>query len=174
MISKLAFKEWGSFLKIVVPVGSLLTLEWLSYELFTFQASNLSADNFNSHVIMNNLNTVYYQFGYGVSIAITTFVGNEMGAMSISRAITYSKQGVFIAIVFLFATQVPFTMLRDQYAELFSIDVPTQDSLKSMFSIFQIAMILDTFLASITGITRGIGKQNFAAGSFVFSYLIVG
>jgi MATE family multidrug resistance protein len=34
-ISKAAFKEWGHFLKYVIPIGSLLTLEWLSYELFT-------------------------------------------------------------------------------------------------------------------------------------------
>ena len=35
-LTKLAFREWGNFLKFAVPIGSLLTLEWFSYELFTF------------------------------------------------------------------------------------------------------------------------------------------
>jgi len=53
---------------------------------------------------MNNVNTVYYQFGYGVSIAMTTYVGNEMGSKCISKAIDYSKQGMIIIFTFIVAT----------------------------------------------------------------------
>jgi MATE family multidrug resistance protein len=34
---------------------------------------------FGANVIMNNIATFIYQFPYGVSIAATTYVGNEMG-----------------------------------------------------------------------------------------------
>ncbi|EAR86218.1 MATE efflux family protein (macronuclear) [Tetrahymena thermophila SB210] len=173
-LTKLAFQEWGSFLKFAIPIGSLLTLEWFSYELFTLQASNLPDDQFGAHVIMNNINTVYYQFGYGVSIAITTYVGNEMGNKCIEKALDFSKQGIMIICTFLILTQLPFTMMKDSYVTWFSVDIPTQISLGESFTLFQICMILDAILAGVTGVTRGIGKQNFAAASFVVSYLVIG
>jgi len=38
----LALYEWKTFLSVAIPIGSLITMEWICYELFTIQAGRLS------------------------------------------------------------------------------------------------------------------------------------
>jgi len=48
-LRKEAFTKWIEFLKVAIPIGSILTLEWLCYEMYTIQAAHLD------EVVKNNI-----------------------------------------------------------------------------------------------------------------------
>jgi hypothetical protein len=61
---KSAFKGWLIFLKQVVPIGSILYLEMLCFELYTIYAGNLHNTTLLAvHVAAANTSTTYYAVG---------------------------------------------------------------------------------------------------------------
>ena len=82
----LMFKDWKNYLSIAIPICTLVSLVWISFEVFTIMASYLDTNSMDAHVIISNVGTLFYFFPYGMSIALTTFVANDMGAKKIKRA----------------------------------------------------------------------------------------
>jgi len=84
------------FCKAAFPIGTILWFEWMSFELYTMQSSYLSESLLGANVVMSSLGTLFYQFSYGISIAATTFVGNEMGRKSTYYAKKYAFGSLYI------------------------------------------------------------------------------
>ncbi len=80
------FKDWGHYLYVAIPIGSIISMVWVSFEIFTLMASYLDTSYMDAHVIISSVGSCFYSFPYGMSIALTTFVANDMGAGKIKRA----------------------------------------------------------------------------------------
>ncbi|KAL4467422.1 hypothetical protein ABPG72_011020 [Tetrahymena utriculariae] len=173
-LTKLAFKGWSELTKFCLPIGGLLFLEWIGYELFTFQATHLSDSEFSAHVIFNIFNTVYYQIAYGISIAITSQVNQEMEVSDLVSSLKYSKYGILITFIYIFITMLPMAFLGDPFSRAFTNDAESQQTIQQSYGLFLTCLAMDAVLASIVGITRGIGKQKIAAIIFILSFLVLG
>jgi len=143
--SKLALKEWWVYLKVAIPIGCLLTLEWIGYEAYTIQASFLQPAEFAAHVINNNFSAVLYQFPYGCSIALTTFVGNDIGAYLPTRAKKFSIIGLSIISIFMLVIYLPFYFIRGLWADIFTDDSDVKDALLSAFVFYMLSQICDGY-----------------------------
>jgi MATE family multidrug resistance protein len=63
-----------------------------------------------------------YQFSYGISIASTTFVGNEMGRKEIEMAKLYTKATFIIDFLFLFILLCPMAIFGSDLIKFVSKD----------------------------------------------------
>ncbi|KAL4478671.1 hypothetical protein ABPG74_006906 [Tetrahymena malaccensis] len=171
---KRCMQEIIPFLKIVIPIGSLLTLEWLVYETYSILASNLPQAQFSAHIVLSNFNTIYYQLPEGFSIATSTFVGNEMGSNKPNRAKRFAKYGLIIALLNFSLTLMPIYYLKYEIIKMFSVDDEVLLILEQAFNVFIITMISDASQVMLTGLMRAIGKEQFSSISFIFCYVFFG
>lgn len=86
-----ALSGWCNFLKIAIPVGSIVYLEWFSFEFYTIQAANLANDTndnalLTAHGALANSCSLYSMLSMGISIAIATYVGNAVGSFNSEKA----------------------------------------------------------------------------------------
>ncbi|KAM3126820.1 hypothetical protein pb186bvf_021074 [Paramecium bursaria] len=172
--TKESLRGWFEFLKVAIPIGLLLWLEWLSYEMYSFQASLLPVQMMAANIVMNNFSSFYFQFAYGVSIASTTFIGNSMGGGDFYSARKFSKSSVTITLIFVVISQGLLYSLRKAFAGVFTNDPQVQDEMLKVFVFFCVLMACDSMQAILTGIVRGIGHEKGACITFLFFYLIVG
>jgi len=96
--TKEAFKGWGNYLKYAFPIASSITLEWISFEFYSLMGTDLSVSQIAASAILSNFTTAYYQFPEGISIATSTYVGNEMGAGDSVKAKQFAGLGIKMLI----------------------------------------------------------------------------
>ncbi|EGR29292.1 MatE efflux family protein, putative [Ichthyophthirius multifiliis] len=77
--SRQAFLNNWDFLKTVIPIGAIVSADWVIYEVQSGIASNLKQSQYAAHLSLSNFNTSFFCFALGYSIGSSTYVGNEMG-----------------------------------------------------------------------------------------------
>ena len=87
--------------------------------------------------------------------------------MNPSKAWRFGLIGISITSCFNFITLIPFYTFREEFADFFTTDPQVKEALLKSFMIWFAAIVVDQQQAVITGIIRGIGKQNYAAATFI-------
>ncbi|CAD8114749.1 unnamed protein product [Paramecium sonneborni] len=162
------------FLKEAIPIGSILWLEWISFDFYVILVSYLKTQTISAHVLMSNFAGFLYQFSYGISIASTTFVGNEMGRKKIEMAKKYTKATFFIDGIFLLITLGLFTIFGNSLIEILSEDETVISEIQSSKYLLVAFIILDGLQAIISGLVRAIGREASASITFILCYLVLG
>ncbi|KAL4478672.1 hypothetical protein ABPG74_006907 [Tetrahymena malaccensis] len=171
---KRCMQEIIPFLKVAIPIGSLLTLEWVVYESFSMLASNLPPAQFSAHIILSNFNIIYYQIPEGFSITTSTFVGNEMGNNMPNRAKRFARYGLIIAFLNFSATMIPIFYFKQDIIQMFSVDEEVLIILDQAYCVFIIVVICDSSQVMLTCLMRAIGKEQYSSVSFIFCYIFLG
>ncbi|CAD8081413.1 unnamed protein product [Paramecium sonneborni] len=162
------------FLKEAIPIGSILLLEWISYDIYLVLVSYLNESLISAHVLMANFASFIYQFSYGISIASTTFVGNEMGRKNIIMAKKYAKATFLIVIIFLVITLGSFSIFGKQLIEKVSHEEIVVNEIQNLLFILLFFILIDGLQAIISGLVRAVGRESSASITFVFCYLVLG
>ncbi|CAK65270.1 unnamed protein product (macronuclear) [Paramecium tetraurelia] len=162
------------FLKEAIPIGSILLLEWISYDIYLIIVSYLDESSISAHVLMGNFASFIYQFSYGISIASTTFIGNEMGRKDTVMAKSYAKATFLIAIIFLVITLGFFSIFGKQLIEKVSHDKAVVEEIQSIMYLLTFFIFIDGLQAIISGLVRAVGREASASFTFIFCYLILG
>lgn len=66
----------------------------------SFIAISLGTDQMNVQLALSNTSAIYFKFPMSLSIALMTYIGNEMGKGDIKGAKKYAYSGIGIYIVF--------------------------------------------------------------------------
>jgi len=164
-----------TFFKQAFPQGAIIYLEWFSFELFTFQASNLpNTNSIAVHVVATTILNMYYQFGEGLGIIITSYVGNALGARDKISAVRSSFTGISIMLGLNFLATIFFKVFEDGIIEFFFQDIEAQQLMSRVMIMFIIFIWVDGLQATISGILRGMGKANEALISYSISLYGIG
>ncbi|KAL4470916.1 hypothetical protein ABPG72_005950 [Tetrahymena utriculariae] len=167
-------QEIVPFLKDVIPIESLLTLEWVVYESFSMLASNLPPAQFSAHIILSNFNIIYYQIPEGFSITTSTFVGNEMGNNMPNRAKRFARYGLIIAFLNFSITLIPILYFKQEIIQTFSVDEEVFIIVDQAYIVFVIVVICDSSQVMLTCLMRAIGKEYYSSVSFILCYIFLG
>ncbi|CAD8054435.1 unnamed protein product [Paramecium primaurelia] len=167
-------KNTFKFLKQAIPIGSIQWLEWVSFDFYVILISYLKTSTISAHVLMSNFAGFLYQFSYGISIASTTFVGNEMGRKKVDMAIKYTKATFLIDGIFLIITLGLFSIFGKTIIQYLSEDKNVIEEINNSIYLLVAFIFLDGLQAIISGLVRAIGRQASASITFILCYLVLG
>ncbi|KAM3144718.1 hypothetical protein pb186bvf_003027 [Paramecium bursaria] len=162
------------FLLTALPIGSIIWIEVMCFEVFTLQASFLDKSEFSANVIMANFLYIAYQFTLGISIAATTFVGNEMGRRNVKQAKKYSISSILVMMAYVISLITGLLIMGRHFGQFFSQNEKIIDHITTVLPFMCIMIFTDGFQGVLSGLVRGVGRAQFAFLSFIVCYLLIG
>lgn len=116
------FHEWTQILCLAIPSCVSVCLEWWWYELMVILSGILSSESVATMGILLQATSLVYIFPSSLSLAVSTRVGNELGAGQPNRArfssFTALACSVFTSLVALFFMATT----RDTWGRIFTDD----------------------------------------------------
>lgn len=175
--------------KALVPMlklsfASLLTLgEWWASEITVLIAGRLPStakydaeSSLAAMGIFGNVNGLMFMIPLGIVIAVSTRVGNELGAGNPGNAKRSTACAMALALSVTTANGAVLFGFRDHFAQAF---VPrSNEHLYALVSSFVVPLIgyhmLDGVSEAINGAFEGMGRQNFAFPVIILCHFIIG
>ncbi|PKA59708.1 MATE efflux family protein 9 [Apostasia shenzhenica] len=175
-ISEEAFRGINEFLKLAVPSAVMLCLEWWSFEMLVLLSGVLPNPRLETSVLSICLTSISLLFAipYGLGVAASTRVSNELGAGNPEGA--HLAVRVSISVVFVEAVIVSATLfaLRQVVGYAYSNEKEVTDYVKEMVPLVSISIILDSIQGVLSGIARGCGWQHLGAYVNLGAYYLIG
>lgn len=173
-LSRLAWREWGPFLKISCPALFLLGIEWWTWDLQNFLAGLISAVAQATQAVAPGIADLQYNIGQALGTAASTVIGNLLGEGDATAARRAAKL-VMILCLFLMAVQgVIFFVLRTHVARIFTVDSDILDAIAELMPLTLAFSFLDSHQAALTGIIQAAGRQYIAAPLVLVCYWVIG
>ncbi|KAF2020044.1 MATE efflux family protein [Aaosphaeria arxii CBS 175.79] len=171
--SREAFSNWGPMAKLSAAGIIMVEAEWLTYDILTFSVTHISTAHLAAQSLCMTISNVMWHIPFSVSVAVSTRLGNLVGASSLraARIATRTYVLVFFCIGLLNAGIV--VLARHSLPRFFTEDpevIAIAVSVMPAIAIFQLA---DAFTSLANSILRGLGRQ--AVGGYVnlFVYYVV-
>ncbi|KAH8731676.1 mate-domain-containing protein [Phaeosphaeriaceae sp. PMI808] len=168
-----AFKHWGPMAKLAIPGIVMVETEWLAFDILTFSTSYLSTAHLAAQSIVMSLGVSIYHVPFSVGVAVSTRLGNLIGAGSISAARTATRTYV---LVFLIIGVVDFTLLtafRNLLPKAFSTDPEVISIVSTVLPLLAVFQFCDSTTALANAILRGLGLQAIGGCANLFVYYII-
>ena len=160
-----------AFIKIATPIGAILFLDWVCYEIFTIIAGHFDSTQLVIHVAIANTSTLFYNLFLGLGVSAMTFIANSLGANCKTRAKNYAVYSLIINILMVSILAPILYAMRNIWASLFSNVPSTQQDLIDVFYVYLVGvLIMDSFQVILAGILKGIGKQKLATYGVLISF----
>ncbi|CAD8104675.1 unnamed protein product [Paramecium sonneborni] len=177
---KFSFKRqkniFKSFLKESFPIIAHIYADFFVFFLLTFIAVGFGSDELNAQMALSNTSTFYYRFPMSLSLALMTFVGNEMGARNLQRAKRYSLVGVVLFVGFTTIFMVGLTFIKEIWCNFYSAGrQEINDIMLEVYPIFVFGFfVIDGLQGTLTGILKGIDRKDFVTYSTLLVYYLIG
>ena len=85
-LSKRAFANWGTMIRLAIPDMIMIEAEWLVFEIMVIVAGRFGTDYLAAQSVLTSIGTICYQAPFPMSIAASTRVGNLIGAARVDAA----------------------------------------------------------------------------------------
>ncbi|EMD58715.1 hypothetical protein GGP41_006159 [Bipolaris sorokiniana] len=171
--TKAAFTNWGPMAKLAVPGIIMVETEWLAFDILTFSTSYLSTAHLAAQSIVMTLAVAIYHVPFSVGVAVSTRLGNLIGAGSLSAARTATKTYVatFLAIGLIDFTFL--TAFRNILPRAFSSDPEVVSIVATVLPLLATFQFADSTTAMVNALLRGLGKQSIGGMCNLFVYYII-
>ena len=95
------FTKWDEFLALGIPTACMECLEWWAFDILILITGVIGVEEQAANVIIMNIVFDASMIAYGMQEALTTLVGNCIGAnqVKLSKKITFAKNRVKYYIV---------------------------------------------------------------------------
>ena len=91
-----SFSKWGEFLELAVPGTLMVCFEWWCFEILILFSGYLGVNKLAANVILMNVAYFYLMIAYGTSEALSTLVGNCIGANPVALGKRITKLTVMV------------------------------------------------------------------------------
>lgn len=106
--SRAAFTNWGPMVRLAVPGIIMCETEWLAFDILTFSTSYINTAHLAAQSVVMTLGVAIYHVPFSVGVAVSTRLGNLVGAGSLAAAHTATRTYI---LTFLAIGLVDFTFL---------------------------------------------------------------
>lgn len=86
-----AFANWGVMATIAIPDMLMIEAEWLAFEAIVIMASQFGTDYLAAQSLLTTISTSSFQVPFALSIAVSTRIGNLIGAGRVHAAKVVSR-----------------------------------------------------------------------------------
>lgn len=163
-----------TFLKISIPSMILQSIEALAFELLIIISSFIGVPEMSCTIIMFNYGACLYFFILGIGVTSSNLVGNCVGKANAKMARKYSYTSIIYT--FLLTIIILLASFLNEY-EIFRIYTSSHEVIKVGLEIFPYFLACTTFdFASVilSGINRGLGRQNMLYKIILFTNYAIG
>lgn len=175
-LSKDCFKEWRPLLNLSIPSCISVCLEWWWYEIMILLCGFLlnPAATVASMGILIQTTSLIYIFPSSLSFAVSTRVGNELGANRPTKAMLAASTGISIGFLTGLAALLFATMVRNQWARLFTADPEIIALTSTVLPIIGLCELGNCPQTTGCGVLRGTARPRAAANINMGSFYLVG
>lgn len=158
--TRAAFAHWGPMIQLSLPGIVMVEAEWLAFDILTFSSSYLSTAHLAAQSVVMTTAVALYHIPFSVSVAVSTRLGNLIGAgaLSAARIATRTYILVFLVIGLIDASFLAFT--RHVLPKAFTEDPEVISIVASVMPILSLFQMSDAGTALANGVLRGLGRQS--------------
>ena len=154
-------ENWAPMVRLAIPGVAMTFSEWFAFDVLTFFASYLSAEDLAAQSVVMTICVTIYHFPFPISIAASTRFGNLIGYGALDAARTaWSTYYLLFVCIGLFDLML-LTTLRNVIAAAFTPDETVRTIITAVLPIVAAAQVFDALLAISNGLLRGLGRQEF-------------
>lgn len=144
-------------LRVSWPVGLQGAMELGAWMLFTSLIARLGAVEAAAHAIATQVMAFAYMSGYGVSVAVTTLVGQCLGAGNLPAARRSVVSCLVLALVLMGTLGTTFFVCRYPLVRLFTDDSTVVGLAAHLLTFVALFQLFDACGLIATGVLRGAG-----------------
>ncbi|KAJ6811146.1 protein DETOXIFICATION 12-like isoform X2 [Iris pallida] len=165
LITKEAFRGISEFFHLALPSAVMICLEWWSFELLVLLSGLLPNPKLETAVLSICLTSISCldAIPYGLGAAVSTRVGNELGAGNPERARLAVRVVTVIALTEAVVVSVTLFALRRVVGYAYSSETEVADHVMEMVPLVCLSVIMDSLQGVLSGVARGCGWQNIGA-----------
>ncbi|KAI4357119.1 hypothetical protein L6164_001087 [Bauhinia variegata] len=170
------FHHWKTLLLQAIPSCLSVCLEWWWYELLIIFSGLLTnaADSVAASGIIIQATAFAYNFPYALNLAVSTRVGNELGANQPRKAKTSSFIAFLCAIFTGVVAMLFMVCTRNTWGCMFTEDEAIVSLLSSTLPIVGLCELGNCPQTTICGVLRGSARPSYAAMINLLSFYAVG
>ncbi|XP_024368330.1 protein DETOXIFICATION 17 [Physcomitrium patens] len=171
-----AFHELGAFTKLAIPSAIMICLEYWSFEGLVLLSGLLPNPKLETSTLSICLTStaLLYMIPFGIGAAVSTRVGNELGAgrpqaakgavlIAVGMGLT---EGLLMATIMYFARYI--------WGTAFTFEEEVIQYVARCIPLLAFMHIMDSLQGVLSGVARGCGWQAFGAAANLCAFYVVG
>lgn len=168
-----ALTNWGPMLKLAIPGIVMIEAEWLAFDILTFSSSYLSTAHLAAQSVVMTICIVMFHIPFSVSIAVSTRLGNLIGAGSLRAARIATRAYIIIFGIMSVVNATLIGSLHNVLPKAFSDDPEVIRIATSAMPVIAAFQICDSTTALVNAILRGLGGQTIGGYANLFVYYVI-
>ncbi|KAM3137911.1 hypothetical protein pb186bvf_009992 [Paramecium bursaria] len=168
-------KEWQLF-KAYLKSSIHIYADFFVFQLLTFLTVWLDENSFGAQIAFSNMCDLLYNIPMSISLALMTFIGDQMAQKQVKEAKKYSIIGLLIFAVFIVSLLLFLWFGKNIVADFYSGG--KTGIIEEMLETFQYfllgCMVVDGTQGTLTGILKGLNKSRIVTISTFVSYYLIG
>ncbi|KAF2124760.1 MATE efflux family protein [Dothidotthia symphoricarpi CBS 119687] len=171
--SRAVFTNWGPMVQLAVPGIIMCETEWLAFDILTFSTSYISTVHLAAQSVVMTLGVAIYHVPFSVGVAVSTRLGNLIGAGSLTAARTATRTYIltFLAIGLIDFTLL--TALRNVLPRAFSTDPEVISIVSKVLPLLAVFQFCDSTTALANAVLRGLGRQAIGGWCNLVVYYVI-
>ncbi|KAG4114597.1 hypothetical protein ERO13_D12G055200v2 [Gossypium hirsutum] len=175
-ILKDVFSSVKHFFRFGIPSAVMLCLEWWSFEILILLSGLLPDAELQTSVISIcfTSSSLHYYIPFGISVAASTRVSNELGGGNPEAAQISTIVVTLVTLAEAVIASVILFCCRHIFGYAYSDDKEVVNNVAKMVPLMCLSIIMDSLHVVLAGIVRGIGWQHIGAYANLGAYYLVG
>ncbi|CAI2366216.1 unnamed protein product [Moneuplotes crassus] len=161
------------YLEFGVPSMIMLLLEVWGFEVLTLIAGTLGENELGASIICVTFDALIYQIALGMSIALSSLIGNNLGSGRIRNSQIFINLATCMPIIFFVIVAYFYIFQGEAIARLFTEDQTLIDLIVSTFPIFVLHLLGDYIQTCHIGSIKAMGYQKYATVVCLLSFWLV-
>ncbi|KAF2621725.1 MATE efflux family protein [Macroventuria anomochaeta] len=171
--SKSAFTHWSPMAKLAIPGIIMVETEWLAFDILTFSSSYLSTAHLAAQSIVMTMAVAIYHVPFSVGVAVSTRLGNLIGAGSLKAARIATKCYILTFLAIGLADFVVLAACKNILPKAFTTDPVVQGIVSTVLPLLAVFQLCDSTTALVNALLRGLGKQAIGGWCNLFVYYAI-
>ncbi len=152
----------GQLLHLGVPSSLGQSTEALGFMVLNVFIISFGEATLTAFAIGNQINSLILMPSIGIASAITTVVGQNMGADNIPRAKLAVKTSIKLAVIFLSVAAIPLLIFAEKIIRIFSSDISVITQGTAYLTLITLSIPLVAIFQSFVGTFQGSGHTRIA------------
>ncbi|EAS01037.1 MATE efflux family protein (macronuclear) [Tetrahymena thermophila SB210] len=167
--------NYKKYIHFCMPIALPMVVDIFCFELNSLLIGSMQIKaQFNAHIIMCNLASLFYSFPLGLCGALCTLISNAVGHNDHVKAKNYFKISYIVGIGFACVSTFLFVFYKRELGLFYTSDEEIVQQFVSIMTIFQFFIGLDYLQGSQQGILKGVGLGKVCLMLFIICFYVIG